>query len=364
MSAPKKASKASKPKKPQAKRKKLNLALQGGGAHGAFTWGVLDALLEDDRIDFEAISATSAGSMNAAILAQGLANGGAQGARKLLSDFWWKVSEAGGVFSPVHRSPLEYMMALNPFMQKWNMASSSTYAAFDTVVRAFSPYQFNPLNINPLKDILTDMVDPKAVAAGSVKLFISTTDVRRGNPRIFSHEEVTCDVLLASAALPDLFQAVEIGEDAYWDGGYTGNPSLWPLFYNAECRDILIVHVNPIRRNQLPYDSYDIKNRENEITFNNSLLHELRSINFVKRLIHGDMLKDEFKDNYKDILIHAIRSDEMLKDLSLASKFDTGWPFLCFLRDEGRKAGQEWLTQNYNALNEEGTVDIARDYLS
>ncbi|MGE4313118.1 MAG: patatin-like phospholipase family protein [Pseudobdellovibrionaceae bacterium] len=346
------------------KRKKLNLALQGGGAHGAFTWGVLDALLEDDRIDFEGISATSAGSMNAAILAQGMAKGGVKGAKQLLSDFWWEVSEAGAAFSPVHRTPFEYMMALNPFMPQWGLNNSSTYAAYDSVVRAFSPYQFNPLNINPLKDILSKMVDPNVISAGDIKLFISTTDVRRGTSKIFSHKDVTCDVLLASAALPDLFQAVEIGEDAYWDGGYTGNPSLWPLFYQSQCRDILIVHVNPIRREVLPYDAYDIENRENEITFNNSLLHELRSINFVKKLIHEDMLKDEYKDDYKDILIHAIRSDEMLKDLSLASKFDTSWPFLSFLKDEGRKAGQEWLSKNYNALNEEGTVDIARDYLS
>jgi NTE family protein len=358
------ASKDKKKKAPPVVQKKINLALQGGGAHGAFTWGVLDALLEDGRLDIEAISATSAGAMNAAALAHGKTENGAEGARQVLHDFWYGIAHAGAFFGSLQKKPMENMMDFNPMMQGWAKGVTSSYAMFDVFKNMFSPYQFNPLNINPLKSVLQQNIDLKAVhACDCVELFISATNIRTGDLKIFRNKEVTIDALLASACLPFLFQAVEIGNDAYWDGGYMGNPALWPLFYNTKSRDILIVHVNPMRRPEIPQDAYDIENRLNEITFNGSLLKELRAIAFVQKLIREDMLKDEYKDQYKDILLHAIRADKAMGDLSIASKFDTDWGFLTHLRDLGRDEAKKWLKNNYEKINHEASVDIERDYL-
>ena len=182
--------------------------------------------------------------------------------------------------------------------------------------------------------------------------------------KVFKNTEITTDVLMATAALPFLFQAVEIGGEAYWDGGYMGNPSLWPLFYNSQCADIVLVHVNPIRREEVPKEAYDIENRLNEITFNASLLKELRAIDFVKRLIEEDMMKDEYKEKYTDVRLHAIRADEAMAELSVASKFDTDWGFLQELRDMGRTEAQKWLKNTYKHIGKKATIDIQGDYLS
>ncbi len=349
--------------KPQ-EQKKINLALQGGGAHGAFTWGILDMLLEDGRLDFEAISATSAGAMNAAALAQGKAKGGEAHAREVLHDFWYGVAHANAFFGSLQKKPVEAMMGLNPMMQNWGLGVVNSYAMFDAFKNMFSPYQFNPLNINPLRNVLEQTLDFESIhGCECVELFISATNIRTGDLKVFRNKEVTIDALLASACLPFLFQAVEIGKEAYWDGGYMGNPALWPLFYNTKSRDILIVHVNPMRRPDIPEDAYDIENRLNEITFNGSLLKELRAIAFVQKLIRNDMLKDEYKSQYKDILLHSIRADKAMGDMSIASKFDTDWGFLKHLRDLGRDEGRKWLKKNYDKVNHEGSIDIERDYL-
>jgi NTE family protein len=338
----------------KAAKKKINLALQGGGAHGAFTWGVLDALLEDDRLDFEGVSATSAGAMNAAALAQGLHQGGATKAREILEAFWREISSSSAIFGGGQN---------NPFMKFWGNETAS-YNIFEAFSNAFSPYQFNPLNINPLRDALANTIDFKDVqACESLRLFITATDVRTGASKIFENEDVTIDAVLASACLPLLFQAVEIKGHAYWDGGYLGNPSLWPLFYRAKSRDILLVHVNPIHRHDVPKDPMTIESRLDEITFNSALMGELRAIDFVKKLINENMLKDEYKDDYKDILLHAVRADAALSGLPVSSKFNTDWSFLKELRDHGRTEAHKWLKIHFKDIGEHSSVDIARDYL-
>lgn len=336
-------------------RKKVNLALQGGGSHGAFTWGVLDALLEDGRLDFDGISATSAGAMNAAALACGYSKSGAAGAREHLEKFWKEISIAGAFFRP---------FGSNAFTRFWNLESSPVYGMFEGMMNAVSPYQFNPLNMNPLRDVLEKVIDFKEVHdCDCVKLFVTATNVRTGTPHVFENRDVTIDALLASACLPFLFQAVEIGGEAYWDGGYMGNPSLWPLFYRVQSRDILLVHVNPVVRPAIPRDGAAIAERLNEITFNSSLLKELRAVDFVKRLLGAEMLKDEHKDHYRNVLLHAIRSDEVMCDLSASSKYDTDWSFLVSLRNLGRAEAKKWLEASFADVGKRASVDIREDYL-
>jgi NTE family protein len=328
----------------RAVTKKVNLALQGGGAHGAFGWGVLDRLAEDGRLEIEGLSATSAGSLNAVVYAYGRVRDGADGAREALEKFWRDISDAGRLYSPLQ----------TPF----------TYILFQTITSAFSPYEFNPLGFNPLRDVLSKSVEFDALhARDCVKLFISATDVRTGQPRVFRNEEVTADAIMASCCLPFLFQAVEIKGGHYWDGGYMGNPALYPLFRHTQSRDIVIVHINPIVRAQLPRTAEQIENRLNEITFNSSLLRELRAIAFVQKLIEEDWLKDEHRDKLKHVLIHSIRADEALYDLGVASKFNTNWGFLCDLRDRGRAAAGRWLEQTFDHLGHHSTVDLRSEFL-
>ena len=341
----------------RANIKRVNLALQGGGAHGAFAWGILDKFAEDGRLDIEGLSATSAGSMNAVVYAQGRMNGGNDGAREALERFWRNISEAGQNFSPVRASAWEAALGLG-------LEQSPSYILFQTLTRTFSPYQFNPFNFNPLRDVLAKNVDIDAIhACDCVELFICATNVRTGQPRIFRNREVTLEAVLASACLPFLFQAVEIDGEHYWDGGYMGNPALYPLFRHTQSRDIVIAHINPIVRPQLPTTASEIQNRLNEITFNSSLLRELRAIAFVTKLIEQDWLKDEHRDKLKHILIHSIRADEALCDLTVASKFRTDWAFLCGLRDLGRAAAARWLERAYDHLGHHSTVDLRSEYL-
>jgi NTE family protein len=348
----------------KAGRKIINLALQGGGAHGAFTWGVLDALLEDDRVDIEGISATSAGAMNAAVMAQGLDTGGTAKARAMLEDFWRQISRSGIFYSPVQSTASHFVNLMNPLLAATDIDENAGYGMFEAMTHFASPYQFNPLNINPLRPILESILDFRRLRdAKSVKLFVTATCVRTGIGRIFENKDMSIDCLLASSALPDLFQAVKIGRDYYWDGGFSGNPSLYPLFYSAVSRDILIVHVNPITRRELPDRAPSISNRLNEITFNASLLDELRAIAFVKKLLLDGWLKEKHRKDLKNILIHAIRADKVLKDLSVASKFNTDWDFLTSLRDMGRREGRRWIDKNYDAIGKRDTVNIHKDYL-
>ncbi|TDX32812.1 NTE family protein [Modicisalibacter xianhensis] len=251
--------------------KAIDLALQGGGAHGAFTWGVLDYLLESPQVRIEAISGTSAGAMNGVVMADALTRGGEPAAREALRGFWQAVSRAA-MLSPIRRTPLDIWMG------NWSLDYSPGYLALDFMSRVVSPYQFNPLNVDPLREIVTDLVDFERVRQCEyLNLYVCATNVRTGKQRIFSREEMTCDALMASACLPFLHQAVEIDDEAYWDGGYMGNPALFPLMEECRARDIVIVQINPIQRDKIPHTAAEILNRLNEITFNASLIKEIRT---------------------------------------------------------------------------------------
>ena len=328
---------------------KINLALQGGGAHGAFTWGVLDRLLEDGRLAIGAISGTSAGAMNAAVLVDGFTQGGNEGARLALHDFWHAVSKSAKV-SPIQRSLLDI------FMGSWSMDFSPGFLAFDLVSRLASPYDLNPLNINPLKTMIDEMVDFDHVhCCADIKLFISATNVHTGRVRVFTNEEVTADAVMASACLPHIFQAVEIDGVPYWDGGYIGNPVLYPFFYETDTPDILLIQTNPIERKETPKTAREILNRVNEISFNASLVKELRAVEFVSRLIDQGQLDAE---RYMRINMHLIEGGEALVAMSASSKLNTEWTFLSHLRDIGRDAAGAWLAQHYDRVGIGSTFDL------
>ena len=339
-------------------KKTINIALQGGGAHGAYSWGVLDRLLEDGRLHFSALTATSAGAMNAAAFASGYVLGGADGARETLEEFWRRVAEAGAWFKPSRHFPFNHLA-------NWLDGDNwLTYSVLETFSRNVSPYDFNPFNFHPLRDVLEDVVDFEAIKnCTQTKLFISATAVESGQVRVFRTPEITTDVILASACLPYLFQAVEIDGAHYWDGGYIGNPALWPLFYEVDCRDLLVIQINPMHREQTPHRASEILNRINEISFNSSLLKEMRAIAFVQRLLREGWIKDEYRDRLKDILFHAIRADRYLKDLSIASKFNADWRFFIELRDRGREAASHWLAAHYDDVGRRDSVDLTKEFL-
>ena len=336
--------------------KRINLALQGGGAHGAFTWGVLDRLLEDERIDIEGISATSAGAMNATVLAYGIATGGRGGARTALTQFWRRVSHLAR-FSPVQ--PTLYDRLTGNRM----LEHSPSWLAFDFMTRLFSPYQFNPLNHNPLRQVLEQSVDFGKLRSSqcALKLFLSATNVRTGKIKVFQNDEIVGpDPVLASGCLPFLFQAVEIDGEHYWDGGYMGNPAIYPLIYHCDSRDVVVVHINPMERQELPVTAAEILNRINEINFNSSLMREMRAISFVTKLVDDEALG---MDKAKRMLIHAIAADDVMRAHSVASKLNADWDFLSGLRDSGRKYATEWLDRNFDRLGVESSVDIRTKYL-
>ncbi len=342
--------------------KSINLAIQGGGAHGAYAWGVIDRLLEDGRIKIDGVSGTSAGSMNAVVLAYGDMTGGRGGARAALYQFWKKISEAGARYSPLRQTPWEYFNSR--VNNAWNRDGSIAYQLFDLMTRTFSPYQFNPFNFNPLRQVLEQAVDFEELhQCRTMRLFLSTTNVRTGKVRVFRTEEISADVVMASACLPLLFQAVKIGDDYFWDGGYMGNPALFPLFYHTDSRDVLVIHINPIEREELPTSSADILNRLNEITFNSSLLKEMRAIAFVTKLIEEEWIKEEHQHKLKHLIVHSIRADGVLCDLSVASKFNTDWHFLLYLRDLGRDIAGEWLQHNFDSIGRRSTVDVRAEFL-
>ena len=336
----------------KANTKKINLAFQGGGAHGAVTWGVADRLLEDDRIEIDAISGASAGAVNATALAYGLHKGGCEGAREVLEALWRRVSEAGKYYSPVHAGPLLPDKTVDAF-------SKLSYQMFDAMTRTLSPYQFNPFDINPLRDILDHCIDFKSLRDCEVtRLFVAATNVRSGKVKVFETNEMSTEIVCASACLPYLYKAVEINGEHYWDGGYMGNPVLYPFFYEADANDIIIVHVNPIEREEVPTSPSAIMNRVNEISFNSSLLRELRAISFVHKLLDDGWIKDEYRDRLRDIRIHSIRSDLALVDYDISSKFRTDWGFLTDLRDKGRAIADEWLAENFDDIGERSSVNL------
>ncbi len=335
------------------KSRPISLALQGGGAHGAFTWGVLDRLLEEDSLDIKAITATSAGAMNAAAFAAGLAAGGTDGAKESLETFWRTISQKGVAYEAFSSSmsPMS-QLPFGPFQAAMVFASMA------------SPYQFNPFDINPLRDALDEAIDFEAIHDAPIDLFLSATNVETGRVKVFSDGEVSRDAVLASACLPQTFKAVEIDGSAYWDGGYLGNPSLFPLIYAKAPLDVLLVLLNPISRLGVPKQPSEITDRLNEISFNAALIGELRAIAFVQRLIDEGMLKETIRKKYRRLNIHALRGGQVLRDLSMQTKYDTSWPFLTELRDKGRVATESWLSNCATYLGTgKSSVDLRHEFL-
>jgi NTE family protein len=336
-----------------ARRKKVSLALQGGGAHGAFTWGVLDLLLEDGRLEIEAISGASAGAMNAVCLASGYMNDGADGARKALSGFWRAVSSEGAMKGG-ERTLFER------WMSAWSLPAFTANPFITFLERYGTPYQFNPLNINPLERFLDRTIDFEAVrSSGHIRLFVSATDVWSGKIRIFEGRELTARHLMASACLPRLFQAVEIDGRPFWDGGYMGNPPLFPLFYGISADDILLVQINPVEDRRTPRSVEEIESRMNEITFNATLLREMRAISFVNDLIEEGRLSAK---DYKPVRMHRVALQDATDRLAADSKLNTEWDFFLKLHKAGRKAAERWLWRHYEDLGRRATVDLRAEF--
>ncbi|MDM0080428.1 patatin-like phospholipase family protein [Variovorax sp. J31P179] len=325
----------------------IDLALQGGGSHGAFTWGVLDRLLEEPWLQLDGISGTSAGAMNAAALASGHAAGGAEGARESLDRFWRGVSDAAK-YSPFKRSWMDMLSGT------WTLDNSPAFIAADLATRLWSPYDLNPRGMNPLRGILSDLIDFDRLSASPIKLFVTATNVRTGRGRVFRNAELTPDVLLASACLPTMFHAVEIDGDPYWDGGYAGNPTMTPLIRECQSSDTLLIQINPVERAGVPRSATEINNRLNELSFNSPLLKELRMIALLHQVAdpgHGEGAA------WARMRIHRIATDAMLA-LGASSKMISEWPFLCQLRDEGRRSAQAFLDAHKGDIGKRSTLDL------
>ena len=342
----------------------ITLALQGGGSHGAFTWGVLDALLEDGRIDLEAISGTSAGAMNAVALAHGFAQAESRGgdpreaARESLTNFWNGIVQMGAM-SEVQRAPFDLLFGLGGLGTSpaalWSDAMTSLWSS------TVSPYQSNPFDINPLHQFLERQIDFEAVARlETLKIFVVATRVSTGQAEVFTGKRLTADAVMASACLPLAFRAVEIEGDHFWDGGYSGNPAMHPLIYNCASRDILLVQINPIKRDQLPTTPAQIADRINEVTFNAGLMAEMRAIEFVNRLLAEGRLDPAL---YKDVLMHRIDGGEVLEAFAASTKISTNAGLINSLRDLGQAHAKTWLAMHVKSLGLKSTMDIRQDYL-
>jgi NTE family protein len=333
--------------------KRINLALQGGGAHGAFTWGVLDQILGDERLSVEGISGTSAGAVNAVMLADGLGRGGREEAQKRLADFWRSASSTGNL-PALQRAVLERLLSFTP------LEGTPVQAWFNALSRYFSPYDVNPLNINPLKDLIERFVDFDRLRANAeLQLFISATNVQTGRVRIFSREKITADAVMASACLPLLFRAVQIDGVPYWDGGYLGNPVIFPFFRSTATEDVIVVQINPLVRQSTPMSSSEIMNRINEITFNSSLLAEYRAIEFVARLIdQGRLPRGIGPGEYRRINVHRIVLDRFGSHLDTFSRLSTDYDFFNMLHVSGKRAARRFLDEHFDDIGVKSTVDL------
>jgi len=334
--------------------KSINLALQGGGAHGAFTWGVLTGLIEDGRIEIEGISGTSAGAVNALMVADGLAHGRPQEACKRLADFW-RAASLDGNLPALQRAVIDRLFSFMP------LEGSPAQAWFDALSRFWSPYDLNPLNINPLREVLEDLVDFESLRGHpDIKLFVTASNVRTCKSRVFRTPELTVDTLMASACLPLMFKAVEIEGEHYWDGGYLGNPAISPLIDECASSDVVIVQVNPMNRPEVPETMRDILNRINEMTFNASLVREMHGIATISRLIETGALDDE---RYTTVRFHQIGAEAELAKYGALSKMNTERPFLQHLHDLGYATAESWIAENFERLGWDSTVDVLDKYV-
>jgi NTE family protein len=340
---------------PRGDKKRINLALQGGGAHGSFTWGVLDELLHDGRVQIEGMSGTSAGAINAVMTADGLARGGPEEARKRLAEFWRAASRDGDL-SSFQRAMADRLFSLIP------IAASPMQTWFDAVSRYLSPYDLNPLNINPLKDLIVRLVDFEAVRGSEHPLFIAATNVNTGRLRVFGREQINADAVMASAALPYLFHAVEIDGVPYWDGGYTANPPIFPFFRTTETEDVLVVQINPVLRPATPRSAQEIMNRVNEITFNSSLVAEYRAIEFVTRLIdQGTLPRGTGPGEYRRINMHRIDLGFIGKRLTPVSRLNIDFDFFEMLHRAGRRAARRFLDRHFDDIGVRSTIDLREE---
>ena len=339
--------------KAPATTKRINLALQGGGAHGAFTWGVLEQLLSDERLVIEGVSGTSAGAVNAVMLADGLARGGRDEAQKRLADFWRAASSTGNL-PALQRAVMERLLSFTP------LEGTPVQAWFDTLSRYFSPYDVNPLNINPLKELFERFVDFETLRGfADLQIFISATNVQTGRVRIFPREKITADAVMASACLPLLFRAVEIDGVPYWDGGYLGNPVIFPFFRATATEDVLVVQINPLVRQATPMSSSEIMNRINEITFNSSLIGEYRAIDFVGRLIdQGRLPHGTGPGEYRRIKVHRIVLDRFGNHFDSFSRLSTDYDFFEMLHLSGKRAARRFLDEHFDDIGVKSTVDL------
>ncbi|KAA0013765.1 patatin-like phospholipase family protein [Billgrantia pellis] len=329
--------------------RKIDLALQGGGSHGALTWGVLDRLLEEEELEIDGVSGTSAGAMNAVVLADGLQRGGREGARERLHEFWRGVGHAAR-FSPIQPTPWDWLAGTG------SLDYSPSYLMFESLTQLVAPARLNPLGINPLRDLVRELVDFERVnACRRVKIYVTATNVRTGRAKIFRQPEISVDTVMASACLPFMFPAVMIEGEAYWDGGYSGNPALFPLVDDMGCQDLVVVQVNPLVRQALPDSARDIVNRINEITFNSSLIKELRSIQLLQQLIDAEDLEVE---RYRSMRLHLIHAEQEAEQLSASSKLNAQWDFISRLYRQGRNWADLWLEQHYDAIGYHSTFDL------
>jgi NTE family protein len=327
----------------------VTLALQGGGSHGALTWGVLDRLLQDGRLTIAEISGTSAGAMNAVVLADGLERRGRDGARAALHDFWKAVSDTAR-FSPIQRSLWDRILG------RYSLDYSPGYLLFESVSRFWSPYELNPAGLNPLRDILEAQVSFENVnRCQAVSVHVTATNVRTGKARVFSRGEVTADAVMASACLPQFFPAVEIDGEPYWDGGFSSNPALQPLVESPATPDIIIVQINPIVRHEAPRSAREIINRVNEISFNTALIKELRAIHLMQQLIAREELDIGFAGR---TFLHMIHTEVELQDLAASSKLNAEWSYLRSLFERGRRWADAWLDRHFDALGKRSTLDL------
>ena len=325
----------------------VDLALQGGGSHGAFTWGVLDRLLEVPWLDLDGISGTSAGAMNAVVMVDGLVKGGREGAKTALEAFWRTISDAAQ-FSPFRRGPLEIITG------RWTLDYSPMFVAADLAARIFSPYNLNVRGANPLRDILVESIDFSALAGSRINLFVTATNVRTGRGRVFRNADISPDALIASACLPTLFQAAEIDGEPYWDGGYSGNPTITPLIRECKSTDTILVQINPIERPGTPRTANEIHNRLNEVSFNAPLMKELRMCALLKKVADPGNTEGKLWANMR---MHRITSEAML-DLGYSSKMLAEWAFFCMLRDEGRRAASAFLEAHGADLGVRSSLDL------
>ncbi|HUZ34520.1 MAG TPA: patatin-like phospholipase family protein [Xanthobacteraceae bacterium] len=337
---------------PVAGQKAINLALQGGGSHGAFTWGVIDRLLEDERIAFEGITATSAGGVNAVLLLDGWIAGGREGAKNALKTFWKKMSDVSSksIIAP------SFLDKMSP---KFGLDQSPGYVMTDMISRFLSPYQLNPFDMNPMRDLLNEVVDFERIQQHTdIKLFLSATTVRTGKVKVFTNKEITANHVIASACLPFVMRAPEIEGEIYWDGGFMGNPAIFPVIYGCKSCDVLMVHLTPMVRNEFPTDSRSILNRMQEISFNSSLMREMRAIAFVTQLIDEGKLSGG-----KRMFMHLIEAEDIITELAGSSKMNADWKFLMHLFNIGRERADAWIAANFDRVGRESTVDIQERWL-